>query len=113
MDDARLIRVMKALADPKRFRMVQEIAAAAELSCGQVGERFLLSQPAISHHLKILVDAGILLVRHEAQHRFISVDHALLREVGEVLAARLGARAPQGRRRSVARTANAPAISNG
>ena len=40
--------------------MVQEIAAAGELSCGQVGERFDLAQPTVSHHLKILHESGVL-----------------------------------------------------
>ena len=43
MDDLRLVKVMKALADPKRFRMLQQIAAAGELSCGEVGAKFALS----------------------------------------------------------------------
>lgn len=73
MDDDDRIRVLKALAHPKRFRMIQEIAAAGELSCGQIGERFPLSQPTISHHLRILNDAGLLVVRRAGQHAFVSL----------------------------------------
>ncbi len=89
MDDGKLVRVLKALADAKRFRMVQEIAAAGELSCGQLGDKFDLSQPTISHHLKILLDAEVLQARHEAQHHFISVNQQLLDEVALVLPTRL------------------------
>jgi len=78
MDDDALLRVLKALAHPKRFRMVQEIAAAGELTCGQIGECFPVAQPTISHHMKILSDAGILVVRHEGQNRFTSVNQALI-----------------------------------
>jgi DNA-binding transcriptional ArsR family regulator len=78
MDDRALLRVLKALAHPIRFRMVQEIAAAGELSCGQVGDRFRLAQATISHHLKILNDAGVFVVRREGQHGFISVDRKLI-----------------------------------
>ena len=60
MDDRDLVRALKALADPKRFRMVQEIAEAGELSCGQVADRFHVSQPTISHHLGILRQAGLI-----------------------------------------------------
>jgi ArsR family transcriptional regulator len=88
-DDARLVRALKALADPKRFRMVRELATAGELSCGQVGERFSLSQPAISHHLRILVDAGLLVMRNEGQHHFISVNQDTVREISALLPARL------------------------
>jgi DNA-binding transcriptional ArsR family regulator len=89
MEDRKLIQVLKALADATRFRMVQEIAASGELSCGQIGERFPLSQPTISHHLRILTSAEILTVRSEAQHRFISVNRELVGRALEMLPGRL------------------------
>jgi ArsR family transcriptional regulator, arsenate/arsenite/antimonite-responsive transcriptional repressor len=88
-DDKQMARVLKALADPRRFQMVQAIAAAGELSCGQVCQRFPLSQPAISHHLKILHDADLLVVREQGQRRFISVNRALLQSVLRLLSNRL------------------------
>ena len=88
--DRDLIRALRALADPNRFRMVQEVAAAGELSCGQIHELFPLSQPTISHHLKILSEAGVLIPRADAKHRFLSVNQELLDAIGEALAARLG-----------------------
>ncbi len=97
MDDETLVRVLKALADANRFRMVQEIAAGGELSCGELGEKFSLSQPTISHHLKILAEAGVLKVRRAAQHAFVSVDHALLKGLSGVLPERLN---PQSRKKS-------------
>jgi ArsR family transcriptional regulator len=78
MTDTALLRLLKALAHPIRFRMVQEIAAGREMSCGQIGERFDLAQPTISHHLKILHDAGVLAIRREAQHAFVSVNRPLV-----------------------------------
>ena len=78
------MRALKALAHPTRFRMVQEIAAAGELSCGQLGERFHLSQPTVSHHLKILADAQVIRVRRAAQHGMLSVDRA---RIGQLLGA--------------------------
>jgi ArsR family transcriptional regulator len=105
MDETRLVRVLKALADPKRLRMVQEIAAAGELSCGQVGERFHLSQPTISHHLKILGEAGIIQVRESAQHHFISVNTPLIKQVADILPAQLAV-APARKRRAVRPPAN-------
>jgi DNA-binding transcriptional ArsR family regulator len=99
MNDLQLVRALKALGDPKRFRMVQEIAMAGELSCGQIAERFPVAQPTISHHLKILIDTGLLVMRQEAKHHFISVNRGLLDELQEVLAARLvgPARVPYGK----------------
>jgi ArsR family transcriptional regulator len=95
MDDRELVRALKALADPTRFRMVQEIAAAGELSCGQIVELFPLSQPTISHHLKILTDAGIVTMRPEAKHHFISVNREVLDSVAALLPKRIYQKRPR------------------
>jgi ArsR family transcriptional regulator len=89
LDDGRIVRVLKALADPTRFRMVQEIAAAGELSCGEVQEHFDVSQPTISHHLKILTDAGVLIQRIDGKHRYTSVDQTLVQGVLDTIAPQL------------------------
>jgi ArsR family transcriptional regulator, arsenate/arsenite/antimonite-responsive transcriptional repressor len=89
MNDVAVIRMLKALAHPKRFRMVQEIAAAGELSCSQLSKKFTLSQPTVSHHLRQLVDANVLVVRQQAQHHFISINRDLLDQLGSLLPRRL------------------------
>lgn len=93
MTDRDLIRILKALADPTRFRMVQEIAARGELNCGQVAENFDVSQPTISHHIKILVDAGLVLRRTEGKNHITTVNHALISDVVARLAQELSANA--------------------
>ena len=100
MDDAGLVKVLKALADRKRIRMTRAIAAAGELSCGQVHALFDLSQPTISHHLKILAAAGVIMVREAGQHRFISVNLDLLHDVADVLPVTLDSTAARRRRRA-------------
>ena len=60
LDDGALVRALKARGYTTRFRMTQAIAAAGELSCGQVADLFDVSQPTISHHLRILRDAGLV-----------------------------------------------------
>ena len=85
MDETGLIRALKALADKKRLQMAREIACAGELSCGQVKSHFHLSQPTISHHLKILADAGVITVREAGQHRIISVNSELIHEIARLL----------------------------
>ena len=89
MSDQDIVRALKALADPTRFRMVQEIAAAGELSCGQLTERFDVSQPTISHHLKLLQDAGLLVQRTEGKHHFTSVDKKLVARIAALIPSRL------------------------
>lgn len=55
-----LAPLFKALGDENRLAMVEMIAHAGELCACEIEEHFELSQPTISHHLKLLRDAGIL-----------------------------------------------------
>jgi len=58
---AQLARLLKALADPTRLRLVSMVAAheGGEACVCALTEPLGLTQPTISHHLKVLVDAGI------------------------------------------------------
>jgi ArsR family transcriptional regulator len=58
---ADLAHTLKALADPTRLRLVSIVAAhqGGEACVCELTERLGLTQPTISHHLKVLVDAGI------------------------------------------------------
>jgi len=105
VSDRELIRALKALADPTRFRMVQEIAESGELSCGEVTERFDVSQPTISHHLKILVDVGLLVQRTEGKQHYTSVDRARLNGLLALLPKRLSPAASKKPPERVARRA--------
>jgi ArsR family transcriptional regulator len=62
-DAERLAGVLKALAEPNRLRLVSMIAANAPAGatcvCDLI-EPVGLSQPTVSHHLKVLTDAGLL-----------------------------------------------------
>ena len=94
-----MVRVLRALANPNRFRMVQEVAAAA-LSCTQLGAKFDLSQPTVSHRLKILVEAGVCWRGIEAQLHFISLNRKVVDRVASLLPARLGPRRPSAKPRA-------------
>ena len=57
-----LAKTLKALADPARLRLVSMVAAhdGQEACVCDLIEPLGLSQPTVSHHLKVLVDAGLL-----------------------------------------------------
>ena len=61
-DAAHLARTLKAIADPARLRLISMVAAheGGEACVCDLTEPLGLSQPTVSHHLKVLVDAGIL-----------------------------------------------------
>ena len=58
----RIAPLLKALADPVRLRLLSLVAAHArgEACVCDLNDAFALSQPTISHHLKVLHEAGLL-----------------------------------------------------
>src|SRR5687767_4411735 len=61
-DARRLARVLKALADPARLQIVSliRVAPGREVCVADLVRALDLSQPTVSHHLRILLDAGLL-----------------------------------------------------
>ena len=71
----RLVAMHRALGDPSRFEVFRLIAAQPGPVCVcDVVERFDLSQPTISHHLKILRDAGLVRVSRRGVWAYYAVD---------------------------------------
>jgi DNA-binding transcriptional ArsR family regulator len=62
-----------ALADPTRQRII-ELLADSELSSGEIADRFEISAPAISQHLKVLKQAHFVRVRVEGQRRIYELE---------------------------------------
>jgi DNA-binding transcriptional ArsR family regulator len=60
--------IFQALTEPHRRRIL-ELVKDKELSAGKIAARFNLTQPAISQHLKILLDAGLLNVRRDGTRK--------------------------------------------
>jgi ArsR family transcriptional regulator len=71
-------RIAKALADPRRFEILEAIAGAGELSCKALVNRFPIAQATVSHHLKELLVAGLVEVRQEGQCRYYRVRPGVL-----------------------------------
>jgi DNA-binding transcriptional ArsR family regulator len=66
------MELFEAIAQPKRREMLRMLAAA-ELSAGQVAARFVVTQPAISQHLKVLKAAGLVQERRDGTRRLYSL----------------------------------------
>jgi DNA-binding transcriptional ArsR family regulator len=73
-----------ALADPTRRQIIQSLAGG-ETAFGDIAEQFEMSRPAVSQHLKVLREAGLVAVRRDAQRRIYRVEASGLREVDEWL----------------------------
>ncbi|NWJ48932.1 MAG: winged helix-turn-helix transcriptional regulator [Chloroflexi bacterium] len=60
--------VLHAIAEPNR-RQILQLLHWKELSAGEISAQFSVSRPAISQHLKVLEEAGLVLVRAEGTRR--------------------------------------------
>jgi DNA-binding transcriptional ArsR family regulator len=71
---------LAAIADPTRRRIV-ELLAERDRTAGELVEEFDMSAPAVSQHLKVLRDAGLITTRAEGQTRIQSLNPAGLDEL--------------------------------
>jgi len=62
--------VGKALGDPTRLGIYSQIASRKELFCGELGACRLLSLATVSHHLRVLSQAGLISSRRSGQFIF-------------------------------------------
>src|SRR5437899_3099531 len=79
------MEVFEAVAQPKR-REIMRLLAGGELSVGEVASRFSVTQPAISQHLRVLQEAGLVSARREGARRLYSVRPEGLAELNDFLA---------------------------
>lgn len=82
MDERRFQKVAKALADPRRFEIFQTIAGSesGEINCGTVGEKTCVAQATVSHHLKELTDADLVVPRSEGQFKFFTANRETMND---------------------------------
>jgi DNA-binding transcriptional ArsR family regulator len=76
--------IFEVLVEPNRRRIL-DLLGAAELRVGELVQRLDLSQPAVSKHLRILREAGLVEVRGDAQRRLYSVRPEPLRAIDDWL----------------------------
>ena len=79
------MQALEALADPTR-RHIVELLAERERDAGEIASHFDVSRPAVSRHLRVLREHGLVRARSEAQRRIFSLDPAPLEEMDAWLA---------------------------
>ena len=84
-------RIAKALSDPRRFALLETIAAAeAECPYQKLCQGFPVSKATISHHLKELVQAGLVESEREGQYVHARVIHWVIEAYAAELLRRTG-----------------------
>jgi DNA-binding transcriptional ArsR family regulator len=71
LGDIQLPAVFHALSDPARLRIVRDLAGGQEQNCGDLN--LPLAKSTLSHHFKVLRDAGLTRTRVDGTWRFISL----------------------------------------
>jgi ArsR family transcriptional regulator len=80
---------LRALADPTRLRILQMLGAKGRRAAGEsagmcardIKARVKLSQPTVSHHMKILAEAGLVTRRRRGQWMWYQRDETAVKEM--------------------------------
>jgi len=89
--------VFKALSDPIRWNIVQQVARQDEFACAILEETLPVSKPTISYHTKVLIQAGVIAVRKRGRNYFYTLRRDVLHSViDEVLGLSPGSRDTDG-----------------
>jgi len=74
--------VFQAIADPNR-RAILSLLAAQKLTINGVAEKFRISRPAISKHMKILKECGLVVIQQQGRERYCEAKLDGLQEVSD------------------------------
>jgi ArsR family transcriptional regulator len=68
LSTAEFLRIAKALADGRRLAILERIAARGDAACQHLCDEFPISQPTMSHHLRLLAEVGLIEMRRDGQY---------------------------------------------
>ncbi len=80
-----LARVIAALADPVRLRLLSLVASGSEVCSCELEEPLAKSQPTVSHHTRILVEAGLITGERRGRWMWWRVNPGRLAELRKAL----------------------------
>lgn len=79
MAESQVSSICKALGDPNRLRIVKMLSGCEKCAC-VILEAFDITQPTLSHHMKILCDCGLVNVRKDGKWSYYSLNCETLRD---------------------------------
>lgn len=86
MTKMRTMEAVQAVAEPRR-REILRLVWDTELSAGEIAERFDVTFGAVSQHLKVLRDTGLVTLRQEGRKRYYRADRAAMGPLADYLQA--------------------------
>jgi DNA-binding transcriptional ArsR family regulator len=84
------VQALAALADPTRIAIV-ELLSERDRPAGEIADRFSVSGPAISRHLRVLRESGLVAFTKDGQHRIYRLNPEPLAEAGDWMQKQLAA----------------------
>lgn len=82
MNEYKFIKILEAISDRTRLKILRLISKG-EISCLDITRKIKMSQPTISHHLKILSDSGLVKVRRSGRFGFFSINESIVKGLSE------------------------------
>ena len=82
MQGADIAHIFKALGDDKRLQILHMLANGEKCAC-KLLEAFDISQPTLSHHMKILLACGLVKARREGKWAHYSINVETLSQLGQ------------------------------
>lgn len=77
-------KILKAISDPKRLKIV-DMLSCGELCACRILEEFHITQPTLSHDMKVLIEAKVVMDRREGKNIFYSLNKEYLNEFHQIL----------------------------
>ena len=78
LTDEQFLAISRAVSDPRRFAILTQVASVDDgVGCGALAEHKVLSPATVSHHIKELTDAGLLLVKRDGRCSNLSMDRTV------------------------------------
>ena len=86
INSARRTAILKALADPRRFELLERIAqSGCALNCSEARAALPISAATLSHHVKELEAAGLIRVEREGKFHLLSLQPGVLDAIASML----------------------------
>ena len=98
MDRSRIEKISKALADRNRLRIFEAISTSGHMNCGEIVSMRGVTPATVSHHIKILSEAGLISCRREGQFVYSRSVPETIAAYARALTSIVGSKKAAGRR---------------
>jgi ArsR family transcriptional regulator len=98
MDRSQIEKISKALADQTRLRIFEAVSTTKHMNCGEIVSMRGVTPATVSHHLKILSEAGLIACRREGQFVYSEAVPATIKAYARALTKISGGRKSARRR---------------